>query len=311
MQATELDFRRRRGEKVVAELDSALNAWIATTPEHLRWDNFAHPKADPSPEDAIFFEQSAMLHASFYCLQIYVHCQYLPMVRKRTRDSVQTLPSLAICTNASRATSRILHVQRERNKGRPVPEVTPFAFAAGLILVINVWSASHTAGLPPHMNSTIEQVQQLIEVVRVCEDRWLVAGLFYDILSELASVPEPPKALSNSPTAMPSKKRGRHSSEARTTASVPTPFGRDGLTHAMAAGHSAKPATNEVHEWLSHFKEMTATSPFGLPDRDAPMAPWETDEDVMAIWGASLPTGLNLDDWSSYFSTMSQFNSTG
>ncbi|KAJ6596654.1 fungal-specific transcription factor domain-containing protein [Mycena sp. CBHHK59/15] len=45
-------------QQVVAELDSAMNNWIDSLPDHLRWD--------PHREDYTFFLQSASLYASYY-----------------------------------------------------------------------------------------------------------------------------------------------------------------------------------------------------------------------------------------------------
>ncbi len=47
---------------VVAEFDSAVNSWVDAVPEHLRWD--------PNQPDLIFFEQSCILYALVYTLQV-------------------------------------------------------------------------------------------------------------------------------------------------------------------------------------------------------------------------------------------------
>ncbi|KAI0324843.1 hypothetical protein GY45DRAFT_1391050, partial [Cubamyces sp. BRFM 1775] len=56
-------------QRIVAELDSALNKWIDLVPDHLRWD--------PHREDLDFLCQSAALYTKYYQLQIFVHRPFL------------------------------------------------------------------------------------------------------------------------------------------------------------------------------------------------------------------------------------------
>jgi hypothetical protein len=87
---------------------------------------------DPQRSDSLFFHQSAVLQATFYHLQIVIHRPYI--ARKSTSPS---LPSLAICTNAARANSRLLDILSHRTDG-PFPWITvrlfiTFKFCFGLI----------------------------------------------------------------------------------------------------------------------------------------------------------------------------------
>ena len=108
-------------QHIVAELDSALNKWVDSVPDHrkcfvdllilalifratlVRWD--------PHREDAEFFRQSAILYANYYHLQILVHRPFIPSPRK---PSALSFPSLAICTNAARSCSHLVDYSRER-----------------------------------------------------------------------------------------------------------------------------------------------------------------------------------------------------
>lgn len=108
-------------QHIVAELDSALNKWVDSVPDHrtflvnwllltlnlcvtlVRWD--------PHREDAEFFRQSATLYANYYHLQILVHRPFIPSPRK---PSALSFPSLAICTNAARSCSHLVDYSRER-----------------------------------------------------------------------------------------------------------------------------------------------------------------------------------------------------
>lgn len=117
-------------QHIVAELDSALNKWVDSVPDHracfagrlsltlilsvtlVRWD--------PHREDTVFFRQSAILYASYYHLQILVHRPFIPSPRK---PSSLSFPSLAICTNAARSCSHLVDYSRER-LGPVLPHLT-------------------------------------------------------------------------------------------------------------------------------------------------------------------------------------------
>jgi len=73
---------------------------------------------DPKREDDVFFNQSAILYANYYTLQITVHRVFLTSSQK---GGHQTFPSLAICTNAARALSHVVSIQQERT-GKPLPQ---------------------------------------------------------------------------------------------------------------------------------------------------------------------------------------------
>ncbi|KAI0644251.1 fungal-specific transcription factor domain-containing protein [Trametes meyenii] len=94
-------------QRIVAELDSLLNQWADSVPEHLKWD--------PQREDELFFRQSACLHAFFYLVQICVHRPFiLP-----DHESPLSFPSLIICTNSARSCIRLLE-QTTRRLGTPI-----------------------------------------------------------------------------------------------------------------------------------------------------------------------------------------------
>jgi hypothetical protein len=65
--------------------------------------------ADQPNDD--FFVQSAILHSTYYYLQILVHRPFIPLPKK---PSTSSFPSLAICTNAARKIIQIGLVFEER-----------------------------------------------------------------------------------------------------------------------------------------------------------------------------------------------------
>ncbi len=66
---------------------------------------------DPSREPILFFDQSAVLHAMWYNIQIQIHRPFI--VPKGTPISSS---SLAICRSAARSCARVLDTQREKGR---------------------------------------------------------------------------------------------------------------------------------------------------------------------------------------------------
>jgi hypothetical protein len=107
--------------KTVMDLDSELNKWIDSLPDHRALASIdkvvrrpTHPllvRWDPHREDPVFFHQSAHLHAAYYSLQISIHRPFVPQSGKH---SALGLPSLTICTNAARASARVIDAHQRR-----------------------------------------------------------------------------------------------------------------------------------------------------------------------------------------------------
>ncbi|CDO74319.1 hypothetical protein BN946_scf184449.g4 [Trametes cinnabarina] len=163
-------------EQIVAELDSALNRWIDTVPDHLRWD--------PHREDIGFLNQSAALYAKYYQMQIMIHRPFLP-TNQKTESSRLSFPSLAICTNAARSCVHISDVQYKR-AGKPLSlKLNRISlFLAGVVLLINMW-AGKKAGLANR--SAAEDVQKCLKMLQEMEPYSHVAGKFWQILNALYS----------------------------------------------------------------------------------------------------------------------------
>ncbi|KAG8728786.1 hypothetical protein FRC11_010206 [Ceratobasidium sp. 423] len=124
-------------QHIVAELDSALNKWIDSVPDHLRWD--------PNRENSLFFDQSATLYSTYYHVQILIHRPFIPSPRK---PSPLSFPSLAICTTAARSCSHVLDLQRRRSQ-TILPGVMVAAFTSGIVLLINSTPYGQPLPTPP------------------------------------------------------------------------------------------------------------------------------------------------------------------
>ena len=92
---------------------------------------------DPSRENDIFFDQSAILYAYYYQTQILIHRSFIP---KPDKPSPLSFPSLAICANAARSCSHVVDAQRRRGS-RALYLTSMPAFSAGIVLLVNIWGA--------------------------------------------------------------------------------------------------------------------------------------------------------------------------
>ncbi|KAI5115861.1 hypothetical protein M0805_001580 [Coniferiporia weirii] len=191
-------------QHIVAELDSALNKWIDTVPDHLRWD--------PHRENPLHFKQSATLYATYYHLQILIHRPFIPSPRK---PSPLTFPSLAICTNAARSCSHVADICRRR-ECLPLPQIHIASFTAGIVLLLNIWGAKKSGTFVDSGNQMAD-VRKCMQVLRATEERYISAGRLWDVLNELACAGDIPVDKGTPP----SNKRERESDSPISNGSSP------------------------------------------------------------------------------------------
>ncbi|KAK1220725.1 Gypsy retrotransposon integrase-like protein 1 [Marasmius sp. AFHP31] len=192
-------------QRIVTELDSALNKWVDTVPGYLRWD--------PSRDNDVFFRQSAELYTEYYLLQVLIHRQFIPSPKQ---PSPLSFPSLAICTNAARSCIRIADIQRRRT-GTLSPSSIGAVFSCGIILLLNIWEGRRS-GVSGDPTKDMADVHKCMEALRSSENRWHAAGRLWDILCGLTSVGElPPPQISS--TATNKRARDEDSPNSATTVS--------------------------------------------------------------------------------------------
>ncbi|PPQ70674.1 hypothetical protein CVT26_014613 [Gymnopilus dilepis] len=190
-------------QHIVAELDSALNKWVDSVPDHLRWD--------PNREDVRFFNQSATLYAAYYHIQILVHRPFIP---SPSRPSPLSFPSLAICTNAARSCTHVVDIQLKRCPGElaiPQIQVCMSVFTSGVVLLLSIWGGKRS-GLSIDANREMTDVYKCMSILKATEARWHSAGRLWDILYELAYVGDLPLPKPSPP----GNKRERDSEDAIT-----------------------------------------------------------------------------------------------
>ncbi|KAL0578864.1 Gypsy retrotransposon integrase-like protein 1 [Marasmius crinis-equi] len=157
-------------QKALIELDSALNEWKSKLPQHLEWK--------PDDEVGLFFDQSAFIHALFFVVQIQGHRRFV-----RT-SSPMSFSSLAICMNATKSCVNVLDTLSQRSVVVS-PLIGFFGYYAGLLLLTNVW-ASKRAGISMDYKRASNDTKRLLRVLQSCENRWMIAGKFGDLLYELS-----------------------------------------------------------------------------------------------------------------------------
>ncbi|KAK0451200.1 fungal-specific transcription factor domain-containing protein [Desarmillaria tabescens] len=165
-----LGFTRNDEQHIVSDIDSSMNAWTNSIPDHLRWD--------PECDDTLFLHQSAVLYSTYYVLQIFAHRPFL-----RT-DSSLSAPSLIISTAAARSSSRILQVHLTRIK-IITPHLLTTAFMAGAVLAMNIWS-SKRAGYSPNTED-LTGYERCLATLIDASDTWNIAGRSLKMFKGMAS----------------------------------------------------------------------------------------------------------------------------
>ncbi|KAJ7251124.1 fungal-specific transcription factor domain-containing protein [Mycena haematopus] len=144
-------------QRAVADLDSAMNEFISSIPNHLRWD--------PN-RTGVFFDQSAVLHTLYYALQITIHRPYI------LKPTNLALPSLTICTSAARSLINVVDVWLNRLQRVALAQmhVCTSIFIAAIVLLLNLFGAKR-AGLPIDVAKELAHVSTAMRVLKFQESR--------------------------------------------------------------------------------------------------------------------------------------------
>ncbi|KAJ7824616.1 hypothetical protein B0H14DRAFT_2823363, partial [Mycena olivaceomarginata] len=265
-------------DHLVAEMDSALNGWVDSIPLHLRWDpNRTHCRLTLTYRGD---EGTVDRHLDLEGLAGYI---------------VQSLPSLAICTNTARSCSHIAEMSRLRKNGSPVPVLISSVFVTGVILLLNVWSRKRT-GLPRHMNSAITEVQKCMATMRVCETNTHeiphIELITHDLLHELATIGQVPL-----PVAPHSASEAFHTNKPDLYHPSPSVF---------APALHPSPAGNQFGSFPTYTADL-GKLPVFHQRTPPPRESTSSCNDVMAMW-VTAPTGCEIDDWGVYLNVMSELN---
>uniref|UniRef100_A0A8H7XZE5 Transcription factor domain-containing protein n=1 Tax=Psilocybe cubensis TaxID=181762 RepID=A0A8H7XZE5_PSICU len=211
--------------RMVAELDSAMNKWKESLPDHCAytsplWISYLSAqrlvvKWEPERQDLLFFHQSVDLHVTYNYVQIQIHRPYL------TRPCCLTFSSLAMCTTAARSTAHILEAATTRGI-RIFPMTITGAFTSGLVILVGLWGGQ-SIGYVGDPERDMQTLAKCLNVLKECEKRWIWAGRLRDIINETGALNEyyPTKG----------DKRSYEASEAASSNQIPAtvPSAIDGL----------------------------------------------------------------------------------
>ncbi|KAJ6567550.1 fungal-specific transcription factor domain-containing protein [Mycena sp. CBHHK59/15] len=291
-------------EMVVMELDSSLNTWFNSIPEHLRWD--------AARSDDIFFDQSAALYCNYYHVQILVHRPFIPALR---RSNPTNFPSLTICTNAARACCHVADIQQQHRPNSPlVFAQVQRAFRVLLLLI-----------------SVDRYVHRCMRVLKAHRERWPSTGPLLNTLQQLLAVYHAPARPAND------IQQG-HADHSPIVRSDP-----DGGSSSFHAGPSAtgrfEPSIWPVHnpsyesapkDYMNDYMADYTASYIGpatlsATDSGYPNPPYRANWDIegaqnmhdvnyldlrsvidtntISIWSQA-PNGFEVGDWDMYLSNM-------
>ncbi|KAJ8508386.1 hypothetical protein ONZ45_g9335 [Pleurotus djamor] len=160
-------------QRIVSELDSELNSWLDSVPLELRWNRHA-PPSDPR-----LFPLSAHIFCTYYYVQIIIH---RPFIAGAMKSSALSFPSLAICVNAARACTNLLHVFVHRDFIPPSPTCHMAAFTSGIVLLLNIWGAKKSQA-SFNVSKELAEIQKIFDILEV----WRISGQYSDMLLLLAT----------------------------------------------------------------------------------------------------------------------------
>ncbi|KAK7023173.1 fungal-trans domain-containing protein [Favolaschia claudopus] len=157
--------------RAIADLDSSLNDFLDSLPQHLVW-NPEHP-----PE-GIFFDQAAELHMFYNYTLITAHRHHIQ------KTTTYGIPSFSICANAARTiinTADIWHKKRQRVPSSTL--ATP-VFVSGIILVLYTLG-NKKSGTSMEASKDMAQVRIALDFLKDGESRSQPIGRLWELLSEI------------------------------------------------------------------------------------------------------------------------------
>ncbi|KAJ7475062.1 fungal-specific transcription factor domain-containing protein [Mycena latifolia] len=252
-------------EQVVVELDSALNRWFETVPAHLRWD------PDHPIQDDTFFDQSAVLHCTYYHTRIIIHRPFIPAMRRASNPT--HLPSLAICNTAARACSHVAQLQQQRRPHNPLWFSQTPLFTSGIVLLLNIWGgAGRGAGRIQAAEKDLVDVHRCMAVLNAQRTQWPSAGALLDTLRQLVAVDHPLSGSSGLPTTATNVPRALG-----TEYQYPTPAASDGEIHFGGGADASFPGALSPPKYDPVLETAPPSLGLGLGDDwytpDVPEAP--------------------------------------
>ncbi|KAL5485496.1 hypothetical protein ACEPAI_8138 [Sanghuangporus weigelae] len=197
--------------QIVSQLNAALDEWVESVPEHLRWS--------ASIENDIFSNQSASIYATYYLALTLIYrpfSQASALIPSPNQDASTRpvknfpFPADSICTSAARSAIRIIDEQTRRGMSN-IPVLIVVAHLAAVTLLMDL-QASQLSGAGTGVGGTrkadlavrekerkryVEDVEKCIKYLEMCESRWIMARKF--LTSIKSALPEPGSSMGFAP----------------------------------------------------------------------------------------------------------------
>ncbi|KAF7341126.1 Fungal-trans domain-containing protein [Mycena venus] len=272
-------------QRVVAELDSAMNDFHDSIPLHLRWD-------PEDPPQGTFFDQSAILHISYNHVLIAIHRLHL---QKATKHG--GAPSLFICARAARAVIRTADIWLSKLQCIPLPNLINPVFLSGLVLVLYMVGTTR-AGLPmDSQHRDLVHIATALDILKFAESRSQSVGRLWEVLRELWSLDGslPPKYRSNyAPDSGDAGASDPATSGPVSAATVPVEYhGQLGQSFDLWNGTTGSSDRSPVVKPGMTIEQL-------LADAATMESVLEVDDELMSIWMAAPTDVSNFSDWSAY-----------
>ncbi|KAK1233840.1 Gypsy retrotransposon integrase-like protein 1 [Marasmius sp. AFHP31] len=259
-------------EKIVGELDSALNTWIGTIPAHLKWNpNRVHYSGYHSKESNPFFDQSTILYVTYYWAQIIVHKPFLSATLNPVSPSAAKgqapgwrFPSMAICTNAARSAVRLVEIAQRRDSELQDGDCrSPFSF---------IMSAVISSATTLFVND-LGDVYRCFEILRRWEHVSQVSGRFCDILNGMLSAYGLPSSSSMEFYFTRGTRRGRDENDGEETSDPHYDSSKEALnpnlTRLIAAHPRPIAGSGRAHSSNLAVPNSFVVEPRGVEERSA------------------------------------------
>ncbi|KAJ7115138.1 fungal-specific transcription factor domain-containing protein [Mycena crocata] len=291
-------------QHAISELDSAMNEFLGSLPDHLKWD--PHRSGD-------FFHQSAAIYMMYHQLQITIH---RPQIHAQTPLA---FPSLVICTRAARSCVNIVDVWLKRHTP-PSPSLmlVSASFVSGIMLLLNVFSAKRAGGLVVDVEKDLAHVATAMAALKFMEQTCQTAGRAWELLQELrwrdvgpgfktassttkeSLIPEAVSALApdeSVATDVPDLWNRGHFAPSAVDMSIEQLL-------AATAGYDTGGSIVPANQW-GDIARVDASHAHGGSEfnvENLTANPMMMDDEVMSMWMAA-PSGFgNLNEWHSYIS---------
>ncbi|KAG5648612.1 hypothetical protein DXG03_003223 [Asterophora parasitica] len=273
--------------RLVAQINSELNNWKESVPEHLKWD--------PLRTDPLYFDQSTAIYTVFYYVQMQIH---RPLI---SRNTPTISSSLATCTDAARRCGHLLDVQFKR---RPLalPHVVISSFTAGVILLLGVWSGQKD--FDPH--DDMATVQSCLHTLKVLEPTWHIAE---QNTYAPQDVPQPVASTSSVVPPMPGLLATGASAELTSLPPVDSPhppMPRPNQYYQHYAPENAGLPPTHVFSHTSFFREDHVFNGEASSHTDPS---YQFPRQMEQVWSQA-PTGFDLAEWDVFITNMGRTSKT-